>query len=300
MQPAVRMSRAAGLAVRGLAILGALALVPPAARAQAGPEARQAAESRPAARAITLAPHITELIFAAGAGDKIVATVTSSDYPPAALAIPRTGDGVNISVEKTLALRPDLVVAWHPAAAAATLAPALARLDIPLRYSAPDSLRDIPAEIIRFGKIFDTEAIAGPAAQALAQRLQTLSRRYAWRKPVSVFIEVGSSPLYTIGDEPVFNDALRICGGVNIYAGATAAAPQVSTEAILVAQPQVVITPAADAARLEAARSRWSQLRLPAALRGHIYGIDPDKLFRPGPRLIDAAEELCGYLEQAR
>src|SRR3546814_368947 len=149
--------------------------------AQAGPaygkpaRAAEAAQtSAPAARAITLAPHITELIFAAGAGDKIVGTVSSSDFPAAAKAIPRVGDGMNANVENTLTLRPDVVIAWQPSGAAQTLAPTLSRLGIPLLYSQPQALDDIPAQILRFGKLFATEKTALPAARALAARIQAL------------------------------------------------------------------------------------------------------------------------------
>ena len=251
-------------------------------------------------RAITLTPHATELVFAAGAGDRIVATVISSDYPPGALSIPRIGDGLNVSTEKALALRPDLVVAWHASAAALTLAPTLQQLHIPLIYSAPQSLSDIPEEIRRLGELFDTPETANETAQALDARLQSMERQYAGRPPVPVFIEIGTNPLYTVGSDPVLNDALRICGARNVYADAFSAAPQVSAESVLVAQPAVVFTPAIKPANLEAARARWTSLRLPAALQGHVYGFDPDQLFRPGPRLVDATQELCQYIERVR
>lgn len=299
MKPGMCMRWITGrLAVCSLAALGLLGLSLPPSHAQPGDAGRE--HSAPAQRAITLTPHITELIFAAGAGDKITATVTSSNYPAAALDIPRIGDGLNINVEKALSMRPDLVVAWQASTAALTLAPMLTRLDIPLIYSAPRTLQDIPAEIIRFGKIFDTSSIADPTAAALSNRLHDLTKHYAHKTPVSVFIEVGTAPLYTIGNDPLLNDALRICGGVNIYADAAVAAPQVSAESVLVAQPAVIITSATDRARLAEAQQRWSRLHLTAALQGHVYGIDPDQLFRPGPRMLDAAESLCRYLDAAR
>lgn len=259
-----------------------------------------AAAQAPATRAIALAPHITELIYAAGAGDKIVATVISSDYPPAAQAIPRIGDGLHVSVEKALSFRPNLVIAWLPYGAAQALASSLSSLDVPLIYSRPEKLADIPAEIVRFGKLFGTETQAGAMAHTLTQRLDALGARYARKKPVSVFIEVGTSPLYTIGGDPLLNDALQHCGGVNIYAAANVAAPQVSVENLLVKQPDVVITPAITTGAQDDARQRWASLKLPAALRGHVYAIDPDALFRPGPRLVDATEQLCRYLDRAR
>lgn len=251
-------------------------------------------------RAITLTPHITELVFAAGAGQYIAGTVSSSDYPAAALQIPRIGDGMNVDLEKALVLRPDLIMAWQPSGAVLTLAPVFKRLQVPVLYSRPETLNDIPAEIIRYGKLFNTEAVANAAGQALQQRLDTLRERYAQRTPVTVFIEVGTSPLYTIGADPLLRDALRMCGGVNIYADAQIAAPQVSMESVLVKKPDVVLTPAKDATRLDEARSRWAGLNLRAALNGHVYGLDPDKLFRPGPRLVDATEVLCHYLDKAR
>lgn len=254
----------------------------------------------PAARAITLAPHITELIFAAGAGDKIVGTVSSSDFPAPAKAIPRVGDGMNANVEKTLALRPDVAIAWLPSGAAQTLAPTLSRMGIPLLYSRPRTLDDIPAEILRFGKLFATESTALPASKALQTRIAALRTRHIGSKPVSVFIEVGTSPLYTIGKDPLLNDALRLCGGVNIYTDTAIAAPQINAESVLVRRPEVIIAPTANGIRLNEVRNRWTALHLPAALNGHVYGIDPDAFFRPGPRLIGAVEALCSYLEQAR
>jgi iron complex transport system substrate-binding protein/vitamin B12 transport system substrate-binding protein len=301
MKPGMHVRRLAErLAVCCLAALSLLAAASQPAHAQPGVDRQESGDAIRAERAISLTPHITELIFAAGAGDKIVGTVIGSDYPEAALDIPIIGDGLNIKVEKALAVRPDVVIAWQASGAATTLAPMLTRLHIPLIYSAPRRLQDIPAEIIRFGKLFDTSRIADPAASALARRLRELEQRYAQRAPVSLFIEIGTAPLYTIGNDPLLNDVLRICGGVNIYGSTAIAAPQVSAESVLVLQPDAIIAPAIDDQRLAEARQRWSALRLPAARQGHIYGIDPDKLFRPGPRLIEAAESLCQYLDKVR
>ncbi len=251
-------------------------------------------------RITTLAPHATELVYAAGAGDKIVSTVLSSDYPPTARAIPRVGNGLEVSVEKVLSFRPTVVIGWQSQGAAQTLGPALARLDIPLILSRPRTLDEIPAEILRFGELFNTREQARASAQALTRRLDALTRRHTGQKQVSVFIEVGDSPLYTIGSDPLLNDALKRCGGVNLYADAGIAAPQVSVESILLRNPDVLIAPARNAAARASIRKYWSDLQLPAALQGRVYTLDPDMLFRPGPRLIDATEELCDMLDQAR
>ncbi|CAM5465503.1 cobalamin-binding protein [Eoetvoesiella caeni] len=257
-------------------------------------------EPRHATRAISLAPHITELIFAAGAGQHIVATVISSDYPAAAAGIPKIGDGLNINVEKALTLNPDLVAAWQASGAARTLAPSLAKLHIPLIYSAPQTLQDIPAQVLRLGRIFGTEASAEPAAAALAQRIDTLRRRYAGKRPVTVFIEVGAAPLYTIGRDPLLNDVLETCGGVNLFADSAIAAPQVSAETLMLRQPDAIVTAESTETGFEQRVQAWTRLQLGAALKHRIYALDPDQLFRPGPRLIDAAEQLCKDLDQAR
>ena len=250
-------------------------------------------------RVITLAPHITELIFAAGAGGRIVATVDSSTYPAAARSIPRIGDGVSVSVEKVVASRPDLVVAWMPSNATRMLMPALTGLHVPLIYSSPRKMADIPTEIARFGELLDTTQIATQTAEKLTRQIAALRTKYSQRDPVSVFIEVGSLPLYTIGQDPLVNDALRICGGVNVYANLPPAA-QVSAESVLMERPDVVITSATGKKGLGRRIDAWSALRLPAALRHHVYFIDPDELFRPGPRMIDATQELCEILDRVR
>lgn len=289
------MPRTSAAAIAGALIM--LAQAGTAAGATAGPATRAPAI---AAKAITLAPHITELIFAAGAGNKIVATVTSSDYPAAARKIPKIGNGIHINVEKIIALKPDVIIAWMPSGAAQTLNPSAAALHIPIVYSRPEKLDDIPNEIIRYGHFFGTQAVAEPSALALRERLDTLRKHYAQRSTVSVFIEVGAAPLYTIGRDPLLGDALKICGGANVYAQAMLAAPQVSAESVLVAQPDIVITSIENTAALEQRRRLWAELRLDAALKHHIYAIDPDELFRPGPRLVDATEKLCQYLDSAR
>lgn len=255
---------------------------------------------KPATRVITLAPHLTELVFAAGAGDKIVATVISSNYPAAAEHIPRIGNGLNISVEQVVALKPDLVLAWQPSGAAQTLAPTLAALHIPLVYITPKQLADIPKAVLELGRLLGTGPLAQPEAGHLQQRIAALTKRYAALRPVSVFIEVGTAPIYTIGRDPLINDALRVCAGKNVYAHAVLAAPQVSAENVLAARPDVVITSATQAGGLERRQAYWSRLQLPAALRHHIYAINPDELFRPGPRLVDASEALCRDLDRAR
>src|SRR5690606_22958941 len=186
------------------------------------------------ARAITLTPHITELVYAAGAGDRIVATVTASDYPPEALRIPRIGNGIQIDVEKAVAVQPDVVIAWLPTGAAQTMRPMMDRLHVPVIHSRPEALLDIPSEIERFGKLFGTEGVANAKAKELRHRIHRLADRHAARPTVSVFVEVGGTPLYTIGNDRLLTDVLATCGAVNVDADTRVAAPQIAPESVLV------------------------------------------------------------------
>jgi iron complex transport system substrate-binding protein/vitamin B12 transport system substrate-binding protein len=255
----------------------------------------------PARRVVTLAPSLTELVYAAGGGDRLVGTVTSSDYPPSARRLPRVGDGINIGLERLLSLKPDLVLAWQASGATRALAPTLGTLRIPLQYLAPDSLDGIARDVARLGGLLGTAVQADAAAAALARRIAALRAHYAGRRTVSVLIEIGSDPLYTIGRDALLNDVLHTCGGVNIYARSTLAAPQVDAENVLIAKPDAIITAAAAGGRRRQERQAyWAALRLPAARAGHVYAIDPDALFRPGPRLVQATEDLCRDLDQVR
>ncbi|AXA74233.1 MULTISPECIES: cobalamin-binding protein [Achromobacter] len=294
---------AAGLAV---GLVAGLAANP----AVAGPAAGTAVQVRddqgrtislaaPARRAVTLAPHATELVYAAGAGDHVIATIRGSDYPPAARQLPVIGDGTQPDPERVAAVRPDLLIAWQPGAAA-PLARVMDKLGVPVFYSDPLTLAAIPDAVERMGALFGTEAQARPAAQALRARLEALAARYAGRRPVRVFVQAGLDPIYTLNDSSIVSDALRVCGGVNVFGQAPVVAPQVSLESVLAARPEAVlagISRPEDAARNLAA---WQALGLPAARLGHVYGVDADALYRPGPRLIDAAEAICADLDRLR
>ncbi|WP_238913051.1 cobalamin-binding protein [Achromobacter insolitus] len=294
---------AAGLAV---GLVAGLAANP----AVAGPAAGTAVQVRddqgrtvslaaPARRAVTLAPHATELVYAAGAGDHVIATIRGSDYPPAARQLPVIGDGTQPDPERVTAVRPDLLIAWQPGAAA-PLARVMDKLGVPVFYSDPLTLAAIPDAVERMGALFGTEAQARPAAQALRARLEALAARYAGRRPVRVFVQAGLDPIYTLNDSSIVSDALRVCGGVNVFGQAPVVAPQVSLESVLAARPEAVlagISRPEDAARNLAA---WQALGLPAARLGHVYSVDADALYRPGPRLIDAAEAICADLDRLR
>lgn len=253
----------------------------------------------PARRAVTLAPHATELVYAAGAGGFIVGTVLGSDYPPTARALPIIGDGTQPDAERVAAARPDLLIAWQPSAAE-PLARVMDKLGVPVFYSDPLTLDAIPGAVERMGRLFGTEPVANAAAADMRARLAALQARYAGRRPVRIFVQAGLDPIYTLNNTSIVSDALRLCGGVNVFGQAPIVAPQVTLEGVLAARPEAVLAGVSRREDTQANLSAWQAMGLPAARQGHVYGVDADALFRPGPRLIDAAETLCADLDRVR
>lgn len=252
----------------------------------------------PAVRIVSLAPNITEVVYAAGAGNKLVATVDFSDHPAAARKLPRVGSYARVDVEAVAALRPDLVLAWdsgNPPAAVAQLR----KLGIPVFVTEPKALDDVARDLERYGALAGTSA-GVRAAQAFRKRMATLQQEYAARKPVRVFYQVWDEPLMTVNGKQIISDVIRLCGGVNVFANLPALAPTVSTEAVLTENPDVIIAGGMgerNAAWLEPWK-KWPRLK--ATARGNLFFIDPNLLQRHTPRLLDGAEALCAKLEEAR
>ncbi|MVW72420.1 MULTISPECIES: cobalamin-binding protein [unclassified Bordetella] len=262
-------------------------------------QGREVVLARPARRALTAAPHATELVYAAGAGDFLVGTAQGSNYPDAARSLPGIGTTLGPNLEIAMTLRPDLLIAWQPLTPD-RLGDLMLRLNVPVYYSDPRTLAAIPDAVETLGRLFGTESRASAAAQGMRARLATLTTRYAQRKPVRVFIEAGAQPLYTVNRESIINDAIRICGGVNVFADADLLAPQISLESVLAARPDAVITSAIHPEEAHENLRAWQARGLPAAQRGHVYTLDADALYRPGPRLIDVTEQLCAHLDKIR
>jgi iron complex transport system substrate-binding protein len=257
---------------------------------------------QPARRIVTLAPHATELVFAAGGGAYMVGTVSHSDYPPAARSITRIGDNNLIDMERMIAQKPDLLVVWRHNTSSRELE-SLRKLGIPLFYSEPRILDDIPSTLLRLGRLMGTETQARYSADALHLKLADLAARYRARPTVRVFYQVWDHPLYTLNGSSIVSDALRLCGGENIFAGLTAVAPMVGIESVLKENPEAVVSGETTMHTMQAVSglAHWKQYpALLAVQRGNLFAIDADLLNRAGPRLVDGAAQLCEKLEQAR
>jgi iron complex transport system substrate-binding protein len=252
----------------------------------------------PARRIVTLAPSATEIVFAAGAGARIVGTVDTSDFPPAARSIARIGDVHAIDLERIVALAPDLIVTW-PYTTPAQVARLRAR-GVAVFVADPKSIGGIATDIERLGALAGTGAEADATAAAFRGRVDALRDRYGGRKTLRVFYEIWDPPLYTIGGTHLISEAIALCGGVNVFAALSVPAPEVSIEAVLATRPDVIVAGANGAVRpgwLDQWK-RWPEL--PAARQGHLYVVDANLLHRDSPRFVDGAGALCAVLDAAR
>ncbi|NHL67108.1 cobalamin-binding protein [Burkholderia ambifaria] len=257
----------------------------------------------PAQRVISLAPHATELVYAAGGGAKLVGTVTYSDYPPAAQAVPRVGDNKALDLERIAALKPDLIVVWrHGNAERQT--DALRALHIPLFFSEPKHLDDVATSLRQLGTLLGTAPVADAAAASFSRDIAALRARYASRAPVTMFFQVWDRPLTTLNGAHLFNDVIALCGGRNVFAALKPLAPSVTDEAVLAANPEAIVTTSAGATRSDAplpSLARWRAWpALMAVARNNLFAIDGDLLTRPSPRIAQGAAALCEDLDAAR
>ncbi len=253
--------------------------------------------ARPAQRVISMAPHVTELLFAAGGGERIVGAVDYSDYPEAAKAIPRVGSNREVDIERVLSLKPDLIVVWRHGSSERQI-DLLRQLNIPLYHSEPKKLDAIADNVVNMGKLLGTDTAANAAAQDLRQKLAALRARYANRPPVRVFYQVWDKPLYTLNGAHIVSDALKVCGGENIFASQKVTAPVVSTEAVLQADPEAVFS---TAEKEQGGAGLWRKYpNMKATRQGNLFTIDGHLVNRAGPRMIQGTASLCELLETAR
>ncbi|AKJ29101.1 cobalamin-binding protein [Caldimonas brevitalea] len=257
----------------------------------------------PARRVISVAPHVTELVFAAGGGERLVGVVEYSDFPPAAKAIRRVGDNKALDLETIAALKPDLIVVWRHGNAQRQL-DKLKSLGVPMYQSEPKRLEHIPESIERLGRLLGSEAAAAGEGARFRERAAALRRQYAGRPPVRSFYQVWHQPLMTLNDTHMVSDVIRLCGGVNVFGSLDRLVPTLAEEAVLQADPEVILTAsmgATSSGKALAGLDAWKRYpRLQAVARGNLVSIDGDLLNRPTPRLLQGASQVCEALEAAR
>ena len=255
--------------------------------------------AQPAQRIVSLAPHVTEILFAAGAGERVVGVVAYSDYPQAARALPQVGGYTQVDLEAIVSLRPDLVIGWRSGNRDAHLA-RLQAMGIPVYLNEPRSLDDVARSLEQFGRLAGSEDAAHAAATAFRTRHAALAARYAGQPQVRTFYQIWDRPLMTINDEHLIADVIRLCGGSNVFGSQTQLAPTIGVEAVLAANPEAIVASGMGDARPEWLDqwARWPQLE--ATARDNLFFVPPDLIQRHTPRILDGAERLCAQLETAR
>ncbi|WP_153914562.1 cobalamin-binding protein [Shewanella sp. TC10] len=248
-------------------------------------------------RLLALSPHSVEMLFAIGAGDRIIGTVDFADYPEQAKSIPRIGSYRHIDIEKVLRMQPDLVIV-SASDTSETILAQLTKLGLPVFNTSVGSIENIPERLRSLGKVTQLEKQAEQAANDFSQRLQQLRSIYQGRKPVKVFYQVWPEPLTTVSGGWL-EQMVEECSGVNVFADSLSAYPQVSMEQVLIARPEIILMPRHHGvAENLNVWQKWQTI--PAVKKGQLYQINGDLVNRAGPRLLDGMQLVCEHLADAR
>jgi iron complex transport system substrate-binding protein len=255
--------------------------------------------ARPAARIVSLAPGATEMLFAAGAGPQLVATVAYADQPAAARQILRIGDSSAIDMERLLVLKPDVIVYWPGGNNPAQVAQ-LKHLGFVLYGQQVNRLSDLGGSLQRLGLMAGTAPAARERAAQIEAQLLQLRVQYSKRPPVSALLETWNQPLYTVGGQQLMSDALSVCGVVNVFGDLPQLSPAVQIEAVLTRNPDLII-----AAAPPGQGPQWLQAwrkfpSLKAVQTGNLLDFDDQALSRLGPSVLAATTKLCARIDAAR
>ena len=249
-------------------------------------------------RIITLSPHLTEIVFALGAGEQIVATVEYSDYPEAATKIRTIGNSNSLSIESIVSLEPDIVLAWRTGNPELQLQ-RIKDLGIRIYYSKPESIHGLINEIQEIGDLIGKEAAAERLTSDMRSEVKAIGSQYSAQQAVSVFYQIWHQPLRSVGNDPWLGHLLEYCGGKNIFAHLSQAFPLVSYEAVISANPDVILVPTKSTTTEETEQwQKWSVLN--AVKTQQIHKLNPDLLHRFTPRIIMGLKQLCETIDQIR
>jgi iron complex transport system substrate-binding protein len=253
----------------------------------------------PARRVISLAPHLTELMFAIGAGDRVVGTVDYADFPEAAKRAPRVGDSALLDLERIVAMKPDLLLVWRHGNSPQQLQ-RLAALKLPTYASEARTLADIAHTLRDLGSLAGMGDQAAQRASSFEAAVSALRARYAGRRHLDVFYQIWNAPLITINGDHLISQVLELCGAHNVFASERLLTPTVTEEAVLLANPDAIVAGWSDTFG-PAPLGSWRRLgALRAVRRGHLLQVDPDLLHRQSDRVVLGARELCEKLDAVR
>lgn len=253
----------------------------------------------PAQRIVSLAPHITELLYEIGAGEYIAGTVEYSDFPEAAKSIRRIGRHNALDLETIAVLKPDLVIAWQSGNPVHHVEKII-KLGIPVYFSDPLKLADVASTLQRFGQLTGKLSNAQQAQQQFMQRYERLRKRYQHKPKVRVFYEIWNQPMMSVNGKHIINEVIQLCGGENIFASLAPLTPTVDIESVLQANPEVILASGVGDAPSPwlGEWDKWPQVT--AVKNGHVYHINPDYIHRQTSRILIGAERVCDLLDKAR
>jgi ABC-type Fe3+-hydroxamate transport system substrate-binding protein len=253
----------------------------------------------PALRIVSLAPHVTEILFAAGAGAQVVGVSAHSDYPPAARMLPVVAGFADLDPERVLALRPDLVAGWISGSRERAIE-RIAETGVPIYLTEPRRAADVERALANLGLLTGHERQGREAAARLHARIEELRARHADRLPVKVLVQLAVRPILSLGSRHFFGELLEICGGRNIAGDTVAPTPVLDPERVLASAPEIILFSSRPPLPDEV-RRYWDRYpSLPAVRAGNLRELDDDLVFRPGPRLAEGAAQVCELLERAR
>ncbi len=246
-------------------------------------------------RIVSLAPNLTEIVYAVGAGDRLVGRTSYCDYPPQAKSVTEVGDTLHPSVERIIALKPQVVLV-STASQLENFTQQLDEQKIAVYVTNPQSLDQVFASIEKLGELFGTGGVAANLLNDLRERAHAVETATASLEPVRVFYQVSDEPLYTIGRDAYLTDLIKRAGGMSVTAGVPTAFPRFSDEAALASKPDAIILPTGGSMGNANANVAPALKNSPAVRDRRVYKINDDLLSRPGPRLVDGLEQLAKAL----
>ena len=254
---------------------------------------------KPAKRIISLAPSLTELVYAAGAGSRLIGVVEYSDYPASADSLPVVGRFDGLDIERILELKPDLIVAWQSGNPKSSITQ-LKNLNLKVYVAEPKNLSSIPSHIEKLSVLTGTESRAQIAIQEFNSIYDELKRRYNNKSKVKIFYQLWDRPIITVGGNELINDIIELCGGENIFGDLPQLAPKIDQESVLIRNPKVIVASGSNTERPQWLDEwkLWPQLT--AVAEENLYFIIPELLQRHTPRALLGTRQMCEYIDQAR
>ncbi|WP_461517984.1 cobalamin-binding protein [Porticoccus sp.] len=254
--------------------------------------------AQPAQRVISLAPHLTEVVYSLGAGSQMVATVAWSDFPEEAKSLPVIGSNNKINYEALLSYQPDLVLVWLSGNGEGIIS-RLKVLGLNVYVNKPRHLEDIPRTLEKLGNLLGRQGAATDVSEAFRQTMTELDQKYGQQRPVEVYYQIWQSPLMTFGGSHLVSDVITLCGGRNVFADTAGLVPRLGVESVLAADPEAIIV--GQYTELDNAFQYWRQWpELRAVKAEHLYSVDPYLLHRHTPRIVLGARQLCEAIAKAR